>query len=283
MKTANYLLAALLLLGCSKKNTPPPQDEEAPRPTAHFSKIVKGHLLKACDIALIPGALYRIEYVWNADSSLQKLKAINPATKDTVDTEFHYSNGFLSRLTTENSHSEGLYTYLNGKVDRISSRNIIIPTGRNYYFIYNPDTTVARIRHYRVNEAGEQLEQEVNYAYDAAKRPTVITNTQPNGHVRIIRIQEWSAKFLFSPWIFAGSELDQENYELFNVPLLFHLNQMPVRFAEYVKPVQGAEVMTRRWEVSHTIQNEKLLFRRAQVFYPDNPQMNRTVEHTFHY
>jgi hypothetical protein len=41
--------------------------------------------------------------------------------------------------------------------------------------------------------------------------------------------------------------------------------------------------MTRRWEISYTIQQEKLNFRRAKVFYPAHPQLDQTVEHTFHY
>ncbi|WP_341835008.1 hypothetical protein WJU16_19060 [Chitinophaga pollutisoli] len=286
MKTSNLLLlfAAIFIFSCSKKSDPPKPDEPPPpAPVANITKVVKGYLLKACDISLVPGGNFRINYQWNADSSLKKYSAVNPATQAETAVDFHYDNGMLSRISTQNSLSEGVYVFKDGKVDRITSRHLINPTGRNYYFTYNADGTVARIRYYLYNEAGEQLQQEVTYAWDASKRPTVITNTQPNGHVRIIRIEAWSDPFLFSPWIFSESEMDLENYELFNVPLLFHLDRMPSRFTEHTKPAGGTETLIRRWELNYTIQQEKLTFRRAQVTYIGDPQLNRTVEHTFHY
>ncbi|MGE7776837.1 hypothetical protein ACQKLP_19115 [Chitinophaga sp. NPDC101104] len=286
MKTRLLLtaLAALSLAACSKKNDPPPQEPDSPQPVPVLTKVVKGHLLKSCDIALVPGANFRIEYTWNTDNSLKKYKSINPATQQSADVDFHYENGMLARITTQNSLSEGVYVFKNGKIDRISSRHLINPTGRNYYFTYNAaDNTPARIRYYNFNEAGEQLVTEVNYTYDAQKRPVEITSTQPNGNKRIIRFQEWSAPFLFSPWIFSESEMDLENYELYNVPLMFVLDRMPAKFSEHQQAAGAAETMTRRWEISYTVQQEKLTFRRAKVFYPNNPQLDRTVEHTFHY
>lgn len=286
MKTGNPLLlfAAILIFSCSKKSDPP--KPEAPLPTppvANIAKVVKGHLLKACDISLQPGGIIRINYQWNPDSSLKKYAAINPGTQAETSVDFHYTNGELSRITTQNSLSEGVYSFKEGKVDRVSSRHLINPTGRNYYFTYNTDGTLARIRYFRYNEAGEQLQLEVTYSWDAAKRPAVITNIQPNGHVRIIRIQAWSEPFSFSPWIFSESEMDLENFELFNVPMLFHLDRMPSRFTEHTKPAGGTETLVRRWELDHTIQQDKLTFRKARVIYPADPQLNRTVEHTFHY
>lgn len=288
MKIAHlFLLAAICLAGCSKKDTPPPappdDSKPSPLPVPNLAKVVKGYLLKACDISLVPGGNFRIDYAWNPDSSLKRYQSRFAGAQDATDVDFHYSNGQLSRITTENSLSEGVYEFENGRVKRLTSRHTINPTGRNYYFTYNADGTVNTITYKNYNEAGEHLQQEVRYTYDAQKRPTVITKTQPNGHTFVLRIQEWSAPFSFSPWIFSESEMDLTLYELFNVPLLFTLDRMPTKFTENEQPVGGTETVKCRWELTYTIQQDRLEQRRAQLTYPNDPQLNRTVEHTFHY
>ncbi len=209
-KTPLFVLLALFIAAsCSKNNTPnrmipPIPGQPAGTPVPNLAK-VEGFLLKACDIKLIPGGEYRIDYTWNTDSSLARYQSRIAGASDATDVDFHYSQNQLSRITTENSIYVGEYHFENGIVKRLSSRNTTIPTGRNYYFGYHADSSVQTLTYKNFNEAGEHLQQTVRYQYAADKRLAEIINTQPNGHKRVIRITKWSEPFYFSPWIFSSS------------------------------------------------------------------------------
>ncbi len=283
MKTASFLLfmtAIMATHSCTKKKDPLPEAPVVPRPGNSMARLVKGHLLKAVEIAGYP---VRIEYAWHTDSSLRHYHAINTITKDTLDVDYHYTAGKLTRISTENSLSEGVYVISNDRISRITSRHLINPTGRQYDFTYRQDSLLSGILRSGISEAGLRTVCDIVISYDGHRLPAFISSTQPNGVMRAIRIHEWSNPFSFSPWVFSDPELNLENYELYNPALLFQLDRLPVKFSEWIQQPGGSAVQQRRWEITYTIQNDRLMHRTAKVFYPADPQLNSTIEHTFYY
>ncbi|AXY77802.1 hypothetical protein D3H65_29125 [Paraflavitalea soli] len=257
-----------------------PHEPGLPAPNLPASQNrISNYRLSSIDYNSDPGGT--AYYHYNGDGTTRQVQ-YSARHSGTTNVDYTYDNNALSEIMAEHSEYKTKYTYEKGWISTISHVSSISNRGYKFLFTYNTNGTVARMKYYNINEAGDVLIYTNTYTYDTNGLVKKITAVANNSTSVILSINSYSSECDFNPLTFSGITLGDQ-YELFNQPVMSQLKRLPARITKTFLNNAGAVTSEVGIDYNYTITGTRLDKVVTSIRYPANPQSNSSSEMVFHY
>jgi hypothetical protein len=172
----------------------------------------------------------RANLLYNTDSTLQRI-VYNGAGGVSSVTEFSYgANKSLSGFANSTSLFKTVLTY--NTAGQLVKQDYVLKDNGTYYarkrleFDYDSQGNLSELSYYLINELGPNRVFTNQYEYDNQNQPVKIVTTDKNQNQILTTIEEYSVPLRINPLYFISAGID-ENYFLYNIPLLGKLKRLP--------------------------------------------------------
>lgn len=289
-----FLLAGLVVLNaCRKEHSADPVESgipvsldtlphEAGLPAPNLppsQNRIPSYRLSSVDYNSTPGGTGYYHY--NGDGTVQQIQ-YGSSQSATTNVDYSYNNKAISEIREGHSEYKTLYTYEKGWISIISRTSVISHRGYKFVFTYNTNGTVARMKYYNINEAGDVLIYSTTYTYDTNNLPAKITSVANNSTTIIWTVDGYSNECDFNPLTFSNTSLG-ERYELYNLPVMSQLKRLPSKINKTFLNSSGVATNEQTLEYNYTLTGKRLDKIVTSARYPANPQYNYSSEMVFHY
>lgn len=286
-----FLLGGLILFNaCRKTGSPGPEDPGKLDTLPHepgvsapnlpgLQNTIAGYRISSVDYNSDPGAT--AYYHYNSDSTLRQIQ-YKVTQRGTTNVDYTYNNKAISQIVTDGSENKIGFLYEKGWINTISHTSVITNRGYKFIYTYNMNGTVAIMRYYNKNEAGDHLIYTNTYTYDSNRLPKKITSVANNSTTIVWTIDGYSEECAFNPWTFTNIGLN-ELYSFYNLPVLSQLNRLPKKFSKAFINSSGVMTSEMSIEYNYTLTGKRLDKVIISTRYPANPQSNYSSEMLLHY
>lgn len=263
-------MGTLVLTGCAKdKETEPLAPPPVPGKKVYF-------LLDKVEYKDSKKTAY---FDYNPDSTVKQI--LHESEISSAEVNYTYTNKKLIRVEVPGSVYVTNFGYTNGVMSHLEgSQNA--GGGHRLEYDYNTNNSLKTMRHYKINEAGQQLLFTSTYQYSADNLLEKVT-TVAAGATLTWTLENYSDSCSIEPNLFiTGNGLD-EMYAIYNYPMLSNLPKLPGKITLTRKNGNNAPFVEKIYENACTITHKKLEKMKLRVTYPGSTPIVSNEEVVLHY